>query len=112
MAVPVFRRVTAGQGSRTLAVIQMINKMEFDGEIGKFDDEDVQVMETFATFVGSKLEQSSLLNSAQTCQSEAGKAFDLTQQKRGQNSLKQYEATHRNGGIAESFAEDEEGDET
>lgn len=43
------------------AVIQMINKTEFDGEIGKFDDEDVQVLETYATFVATKLSQSSLV---------------------------------------------------
>lgn len=44
------------------AVIQMINKTEFDGEIGKFDEEDVQVLETYATFVATKLSQSSLLS--------------------------------------------------
>ena len=31
-------------------VIQMINKLEFDGEIGVFVDEDVEVLETFAKY--------------------------------------------------------------
>lgn len=52
LAVPLLRKNSSQQ---VLAVIQMINKTEFDGAIGKFDDEDIQVMETFATFVASKL---------------------------------------------------------
>ena len=36
----------------------MINKVEFDGEIGVFNEEDVEVLETFAKFVGEKLAQS------------------------------------------------------
>merc|ERR1719343_1632256 len=62
LAVPVLRRRRTDKShGAVLAVIQMINKMEFDGEVGKFDDEDVQVMETFSTFVASKLEGSTLL---------------------------------------------------
>jgi len=60
LAVPVKRVVQAGS-NQCLAVIQMINKTEFDGNVGKFDEEDVQVMETFATFVASKLDNSSLV---------------------------------------------------
>jgi adenylate cyclase len=48
--------------TKILAVIQMINKSEFDGEIGVFDEEDVQIMETFAQFVGTRLSSSSLLS--------------------------------------------------
>jgi len=79
LAVPVLRRQGGSKASRVVAVIQMINKTEFDGEIGKFDDEDIQVMETFATFVASKLEHSTLLNKDHDVgpTSEAGKAFDL-----------------------------------
>merc|ERR1719262_2173643 len=50
LAVPVCNE----HQTRVLAVIQMINKMEFDGE-------DVQVMETFAKFVGGKLSHASLI---------------------------------------------------
>lgn len=71
MAVPVLRRHSHA-GDRVLAVIQMINKMEFDGCIGKFDDEDIQVMETFATFVASKLETSSLLGGSSGGQAASG----------------------------------------
>lgn len=76
LAIPILRRGTCKENeSNTLAVIQMINKMEFDGEIGKFDDEDIQVMETFATFVASKLEGSSLLHTEKKRGSEASMAF-------------------------------------
>mmetsp|Transcript_149793 Transcript_149793/g.276322 ORF Transcript_149793/g.276322 Transcript_149793/m.276322 type:complete len:488 (-) Transcript_149793:114-1577(-) len=78
LCVPVLRRRVKPGTGKVLAVIQMINKMEFDGEVGKFDDEDIQVMETFATFVSSRLEGSSLLEKANqraSNASEAEKAF-------------------------------------
>merc|ERR1712107_842638 len=60
-----------------LAVIQMINKTEFDVQVGKFDDEDIQVMETFALFVGSRIEGSSLISTASEHEStEAELAFE------------------------------------
>eukprot|EP00746_Dinoflagellata_sp_MGD_P007170 gnl/MRDRNA2_/MRDRNA2_114146_c0_seq1.p1 gnl/MRDRNA2_/MRDRNA2_114146_c0~~gnl/MRDRNA2_/MRDRNA2_114146_c0_seq1.p1 ORF type:complete len:455 (+),score=99.77 gnl/MRDRNA2_/MRDRNA2_114146_c0_seq1:74-1438(+) len=62
--------------TKVLAVIQMINKMEFDGEVGFFDEEDVQIMDTFAAFVGSRLSSSSLLShSASNKCSESAAAF-------------------------------------
>jgi len=65
IAVPVKRSQRNSQGVYSaVAVIQMINKTEFDGEIGRFDDEDVQVLETFATFVATKFATSSLLSKA------------------------------------------------
>merc|ERR1711904_24953 len=80
LAVPILRRKRCDKNhGLVLAVIQMINKMEFDGEVGKFDDEDVQVMETFATFVASRLEGSALLEKSSEkkgfTDSEAGNAF-------------------------------------
>jgi len=61
LVVPVLRRTqTKGMGN-VLAVLQMINKMEFDGEVGKFDDEDVEVMETCSGFIASKLEASAMI---------------------------------------------------
>eukprot|EP00747_Dinoflagellata_sp_TGD_P079889 gnl/TRDRNA2_/TRDRNA2_160684_c0_seq2.p1 gnl/TRDRNA2_/TRDRNA2_160684_c0~~gnl/TRDRNA2_/TRDRNA2_160684_c0_seq2.p1 ORF type:complete len:290 (+),score=55.65 gnl/TRDRNA2_/TRDRNA2_160684_c0_seq2:104-973(+) len=87
LVVPVIGRRNGVPGC-VLAVIQMINKMEFDGEVGRFDEEDMQVMETFATFVASKLEGSKLVEKAgQVQESEAGKAF-------GDN----FEAQSRHGG--------------
>merc|ERR1719386_639162 len=74
LCVPVLRRRPKAGVGNTLAVIQMINKMEFDGEVGKFDDEDIQVMETFATFVSSRLEGSSLLEKANQRGSQASEA--------------------------------------
>jgi len=80
LAVPVLRRKRCDKNvGKVLAVIQMINKMEFDGEVGKFDDEDIQVMETFATFVASRLEGSSLLEKTShkkdAADTEAHRAF-------------------------------------
>mmetsp|Transcript_28821 Transcript_28821/g.61432 ORF Transcript_28821/g.61432 Transcript_28821/m.61432 type:complete len:108 (+) Transcript_28821:3-326(+) len=42
-------------------VIQMINKLEFDGEIGRFTADDVEVLETFARFIAPKVGRASLL---------------------------------------------------
>lgn len=47
--------------TKVMGVIQMINKLEFDGEIGLFMEEDVEVLETFSKFVGERLHASSLL---------------------------------------------------
>merc|ERR1712113_102619 len=106
LAVPVLKRTldAGSQGPMALAVIQMINKTEFDGQIGKFDDEDIQVMETFSTFVASKLESSSLATTHATkVESEAAKAFDLQNRDAAsrRNSSKQYEQSHRNTVITE-----------
>lgn len=99
LAVPVLRRLK----KTTLAVIQMINKKEFDGAVGKFDEEDIQVMETFATFVASKLEGSPLLAaSAGSHESEAGKAFGLDMQ-----STAKSEVVKPTGAIAEAEEEEE-----
>jgi len=104
LAVPVLSR-----RSRTaIAVVQMINKMEFDGEVGKFDEEDVQLMETFATFVASRLElSSSLLNKQNNSskESEAGAAFGTVHN--DHESGKKKTDTHM-GGFAEGD-EDEDG---
>jgi len=104
LAVPVLGRHAAG----ALAVIQMVNKTEFDGAMGRFDDEDIQVMETFATFVAAKLESSSpFLHSARS-ESEAGKAFefkDMPRERRG--SSRQYDVLHRTSTIAEVSEEQE-----
>lgn len=80
LAIPVLRRKRAKNLGSTLAVIQMINKMEFDGQVGRFDDEDIQVMETFATFVASRLEGSALLEKSgqkkDASDNEGHRAFD------------------------------------
>lgn len=84
LAVPVLRKKRTNKNvGNCLAVIQMINKMEFDGAVGKFDDEDIQVMETFATFVASRLEGSSLMekSSQKKTDSEADKAFSSSGQR-------------------------------
>ncbi|CAE8628925.1 unnamed protein product, partial [Polarella glacialis] len=95
------------------AVIQMINKTEFDGAIGKFDDEDIQVMETFATFVAAKLVRSSLLNQRNRAASfsEASSAFSSTVQpsvlrKKGSSISNMDQAMHRS--ISEADEEDQE----
>lgn len=76
LAVPVCGKWRGGDKNPVLAVIQMINKMEFDGEVGRFDEEDTQVMETFSTFVGSKLEGSPLVSGKKKdSKDEASEAF-------------------------------------
>lgn len=100
LAVPVLGR----RRNRCLAVIQMINKTEFDGAVGKFDDEDVQVMETFATFVAAKLETSSLLSCSKD-ESEAGKAFDLKDVSRERRLSKKADGVQRVISIKESTTE-------
>jgi len=111
LAIPVLRRIQQ-VSCRCLAVIQMINKMEFDGATGKFDDEDIQVMETFATFVASKLEHSALLAPpSKVNESEASKAFDLdAASSSNRSSVKNYEASHRGLAIQESMDEGDEED--
>merc|ERR1719453_1317787 len=55
----------------------MINKIEFDGEVGKFDDEDIGVLRTCASFVGKKLEGSSWIETMsrrEAAETEAEKA--------------------------------------
>lgn len=52
-----------------IGVIQMINKVSYDGQLEAFDEEDVQVMDLFAKFVGPKLAHSSMLNKS----SQSGK---------------------------------------
>eukprot|EP00435_Cladocopium_sp_Y103_P047227 s989_g13.t2 len=77
IAVPVRKPPTK---DKACAVIQMINKQEFDDEIGRFDDEDVQVLETYAMFVATQLAQSSLLKPANSKASNfnEGMARDLS----------------------------------
>lgn len=110
LAVPVLRHFrSAGSGS-VLAVIQMINKMEFDGEVGKFDEEDIQVMETFATFVAGKLEGSALVEShSKPVQNEASSAFESPMEL----SHAKRQSTHKNAMARKSFiaeeADEEEG---
>ena len=37
-------------GAKCLGAIVMQNKREFDGEVAEFNEEDIEVMETFAKF--------------------------------------------------------------
>merc|ERR1719362_2053941 len=48
--------------NKVVGVIQMINKVSYDGQFECFDDQDVEVMELFAKFVGPKLTNSSMLS--------------------------------------------------
>merc|ERR1712167_382548 len=59
-------------------VVQMINKTEFDGQVGVFDEDDINVIETFASLVGAKMKNSSLFRQKGKAQSEAEEAFGRT----------------------------------
>lgn len=50
-------------GENVVGVIQMINKVSYDGQLEIFDETDIQVMELFAKFVGPKLVHSSMVSS-------------------------------------------------
>eukprot|EP00812_Abedinium_dasypus_P008982 NODE_2704_length_891_cov_290.159091.p2 GENE.NODE_2704_length_891_cov_290.159091~~NODE_2704_length_891_cov_290.159091.p2 ORF type:complete len:270 (-),score=107.73 NODE_2704_length_891_cov_290.159091:65-772(-) len=108
LAVPVFRtargQATSPRGPReVVAVIQMINKIEFDGDVGKFDEEDVQVMETFATFVAARVDGSQLVTRPERVTSEAQRAFESTQGRRSMRSAPSKRTT--------AIAEEDEGDD-
>merc|ERR1719456_2110776 len=49
-------------GPQVIGVIQMINKVSFDGQLEIFDESDIEVMELFAKFVGPKLTNSAMLS--------------------------------------------------
>lgn len=111
LAIPVLRKKVVKRSGNVLAVIQMINKMEFDGAVGSFDEEDMQVMETFATFVASRLEGSSFLE--KTCgqkknagDNEGHQAFGDTMQ----HDFKK-EASHRERSAMASGQKITEGNE-
>ncbi|CAE7191200.1 Prkg1 [Symbiodinium sp. KB8] len=53
LAVPIIARGES-HTSHVVGVIQMINKVAYDGQLEYFDDEDVEIMELFASFVGPK----------------------------------------------------------
>eukprot|EP00397_Hematodinium_sp_SG-2012_P022594 GEMP01023421.1.p1 GENE.GEMP01023421.1~~GEMP01023421.1.p1 ORF type:complete len:450 (+),score=92.22 GEMP01023421.1:163-1512(+) len=63
---------------RSLAVIQMINKKDFDDVVGQFSDEDVRTMETFAKLVASKLATSTLLKGTQVASGAKKSEGDAT----------------------------------
>merc|ERR1719453_1351730 len=78
LAVPILTEELDEDGKkemRVYGVVQLINKTEFDGQVGIFDDDDVNVIETFATFTGTKLRTSSLFRKAKSTDSEGSAAF-------------------------------------
>jgi len=81
LAVPVMDP----HAKRCLAVIQMINKKEFDGEVGVFIEDDVNIMNTFGKFVATKLATSSLLKQTSKKQADEGSSafVEVERGKRG-----------------------------
>lgn len=72
LAVPLFddptsghaahgRKSTRPDGLTVIGVIQMINKVSYDGQLEAFDEQDIEVMELFAKFVGPKMAGSSMM---------------------------------------------------
>mmetsp|Transcript_20309 Transcript_20309/g.36260 ORF Transcript_20309/g.36260 Transcript_20309/m.36260 type:complete len:468 (-) Transcript_20309:159-1562(-) len=60
LAIPMLG--TGEQEGECLGVIQVINKVSYDGQLEDFDDDDVEIMQLFASFVGPKLATSSLMH--------------------------------------------------
>eukprot|EP00395_MALV-II_sp_L67-2_P000418 gene418-372_t len=62
-----------GKEKKALGVVLMQNKREFDGEVSEFNEEDIEVMETFAKLAADRLKDSALIgHSDQPKQTEAG----------------------------------------
>eukprot|EP00927_Polykrikos_kofoidii_P058548 TRINITY_DN5311_c0_g1_i2.p1 TRINITY_DN5311_c0_g1~~TRINITY_DN5311_c0_g1_i2.p1 ORF type:complete len:524 (-),score=77.91 TRINITY_DN5311_c0_g1_i2:344-1750(-) len=49
-------------GKQVIGVIQMINKVSYDGQLEAFDEGDIDVMEMFSKFVGPSLRTSGMLS--------------------------------------------------
>jgi len=67
MAIPMFDDPAKTSFKRNpedlgvIGVIQMINKVSYDGQLEFFDEQDIEVMDLFAKFVGPKLAHSSMI---------------------------------------------------
>mmetsp|Transcript_124838 Transcript_124838/g.286043 ORF Transcript_124838/g.286043 Transcript_124838/m.286043 type:complete len:193 (+) Transcript_124838:919-1497(+) len=59
LAVPI---TCEEQSGVVLGVIQLINRLELDGEVGEFDDADIKIMETFSRFIGPRVMKTTFLN--------------------------------------------------
>ena len=93
----------AEDGKTVFGVVQLINKTEFDGQVGIFAEDDTDVIETFASFTGSKLLNSGLFK-RHSVVSEAGAAFgESNKPKRASGHPGQHEIT-----IAEGDEEEED----
>eukprot|EP00929_Paragymnodinium_shiwhaense_P108135 TRINITY_DN74455_c0_g1_i1.p1 TRINITY_DN74455_c0_g1~~TRINITY_DN74455_c0_g1_i1.p1 ORF type:complete len:482 (+),score=95.63 TRINITY_DN74455_c0_g1_i1:197-1642(+) len=66
LAIPMFSDPSGAAGgaheNNCIGVIQMINKVSYDGQLEFFDDADVEVMILFSKFVGPKLVHSAMLS--------------------------------------------------
>lgn len=103
-------------GEGVIGVIQMINKVSFDGQLESFDESDVEVMELFAKFVGPKLTHSSMLSKGRSHgSSDAAEAHAaLGQFKDTHHTPGDPAAQHRHGSFSMDVLgeeEDEEGEE-
>jgi len=56
------RMSNTGNEKYVIGVIQMINKVSYDGQLAIFDDGDIEVMELFAKFVSPKLANSTMIS--------------------------------------------------
>lgn len=63
LAVPMFHDTADGNGAvEVVGVIQMINKVSYDGHLEAFEEQDIEIMELFAKFVGPKLTNLAMLS--------------------------------------------------
>jgi len=60
-----------------IGIIQMINKVSYDGQLEVFDEADIQVMELFAKFVGPKLAHSSMMSKKASDQTPEKKEAEM-----------------------------------
>jgi GAF domain-containing protein len=83
-------------GPLVVGVIQMINKVSYDGQLESFDEQDIEVMELFSKFVGPKLTNSAMLQR---------RGSDMTQSSEAEFGLKKLSGrlTDESGGKDPGF---------
>mmetsp|Transcript_75093 Transcript_75093/g.212394 ORF Transcript_75093/g.212394 Transcript_75093/m.212394 type:complete len:483 (-) Transcript_75093:144-1592(-) len=100
---------------QVIGVIQMINKVSFDGQLECFDDADVEVMELFAKFVAPKLATSSMLARRAAGESQEKKEVELGLSKKAEDNLftERVSLKERRSslGIMSAFGEEDESED-
>jgi len=98
-----------------IGVIQMINKVSYDGQLEYFDEQDIEVLDLFAKFVGPKLAHSFLLkkdshSGKEGSVDEASLALGAVDTEVGSGKNKEAKRAS-SAGHMDAFAEEQDGDE-
>jgi GAF domain-containing protein len=126
LAIPMFHEAGSAamwsnnpEDKGVIGVIQMINKVSYDGQLESFDEQDVEVMDMFSKFVGPKLATSNMLrkdhHGKEGTSDEASFALGGIGEAEGLLNINHHAHGKRMSGImmdsfAEGEIEDEEGE--